>query len=851
MKKSIIIIGGIILLMLGVLISIPFFFKKSLIEKTKTTINKQVNAEVEFEEFKLSLFRSFPKVTLELQNVIITGKGEFQPDTLLTIANAKAKMSLRSLFKKSERSIEEINLDQPELNLIIGKTGNANWDIMAESGVESTISATSQPVKQEDEFALQLDKIVIKNAKVLYTDRESQMFLVFENVNLDVNGKMYGSSTELMVKGKAERFSTDYDSVRYISNISLETTTLLNVDYDKMDILIKENELLVNRLPMEVTGTIKMPSDSAFYDLTLKTKDSGFENFLALVPPGYEEYLKNIKTSGSASISGTVKGLYFEEIYPAFDLKINVTDGNLKYVDLPEEIKNIRADISVSKPQGILDLTEVHIKTAHLEIKNNPVDLTLLLKNLVADPWFDGAFIGKINFDQLKNALPLDSVNISGTIDANLFVKGNYSSIEKEQYDKINSDGIVLLDNFLYDSPDFTQKILIPSGKLDFSPQNVNLSQFNMRIGQSDFNLTGKVYNYLNYIFKDGVLKGDVQLVSSFVNVNELLRLQKKKNPASEIQNPRLTEQTESSKTAEPAVNTTTSATPEKLVFDVPKNIDFTFRSNIDKAVFDKLPLSEIVGLITVQNGKLILSGLNMNTLGGELKLTGSYENTPKNQPFVDFGFEVVKFDIPVAFQTLAGFQKMVPIAGQSQGKISSTLKMKSQLTQSFKIIPTSVDGSGIFSTENLRIIDSPIFKQLKGILLPEKLQNVDIEDFKANFIIENGNIDLKPFKTKIAGQETTVLGTLNSDNLINMRLDFKINRDAFGTDIQNVLNVIPGNKSITVVPAGVNISGPVGKPEVKVDLSETRKTITNAAKDGLQESVKKLGNELKKLFEK
>jgi len=841
MKRVSLIIIIVIVVIIGGLVSIPYFFRQTLQEKTITAINKQVNANVEFEGFNLSLFSSFPKVTLELQNVVITGKGEFQPDTLLTIANAKAKMSLRSLFKKSERSIEEINLDQPVLNLIIGKTGNANWDIMAESGVESNISVTPEPVKQEDEFALQLDKIEIKNAKVLYSDRETAMFLVFENVNLDVNGKMYGSSTELMVKGYAERFSTDYDSVRYISNISIETTTLLNVDYDKMDILIKENELLVNRLPMEVTGSIQMPSDSAFYDLTLKTKDSGFENFLALVPPGYEEYLEKIKVSGSASISGNVKGLYFEEIYPAFDLKIDVTDGNLKYVDLPEEIKNIRADISVSKPQGILDLTEVNIKTAHLEIKNNPVDLTLLLKNLVTDPWFDGAFIGKINFDQLKNALPLDSVNISGTIDANLFVKGNYSSIEKEQYDKINSDGIVLLDNFLYDSPDFTQKIWVPSGKLDFSPQNVNLSQFNLKVGQSDFNLTGKVYNYLNYIFKDGVLQGDLQLASSFVNINELLRLQKKKEtPASTNKN-----------VAEPSTGSKVEESQEKLAFDIPRNIDFTFLSNIDKAVFDKLPLSEITGLITAKNGKLILNGLNMNTLDGELKLTGSYENTPQNQPLVDFGFEIIRFDIPVAFQSLSGFQKMAPIAGQSQGKLSSSIKMKGQLTPMFKILPSSVDGNGNFNTENLRIINSAVFNQLKGILLPEKLQNVEIEDFKANFTIVNGNIDLKPFKTKVAGQETTVLGTLSAENLLNLRLDFNVNRDAFGTDIQNILNVIPGNKSITVVPAGVNITGPVNKPDVKVDLSAARKTITNAAKDGIQESAKKLGKELQKLFGK
>jgi len=172
-------------------------------------------------------------------------------------------------------------------------------------------------------------------------------------------------------------------------------------------------------------------------------------------------------------------------------------------------------------------------------------------------------------------------------------------------------------------------------------------------------------------------------------------------------------------------------------------------------------------------------------------------------------------------------------------------------LTKAFTIIPSSVDGMGLFNTENLKIIDSPIFQQLKGVLLPEKLKNVDIEDFKANFIIENGNINLKPFKTKVAGQETTVMGTLSAENLLNMRLDFNVNRDAFGTDIQNILSVIPGNQKITVLPAGVVITGPVGKPEVKVDLSEARKTVTSAAKEGLQDSLDKLGKGLKKLFEK
>ena len=168
-----------------------------------------------------------------------------------------------------------------------------------------------------------------------------------------------------------------------------------------------------------------------------------------------------------------------------------------------------------------------------------------------------------------------------------------------------------------------------------------------------------------------------------------------------------------------------------------------------------------------------------------------------------------------------------------------------------FKFIPTSVNGTGLLTTENLQINSSPVFNQLKGILKAEKLQQVTVDDFKTNFTVQDGDLLLRPFTTKVAGQETNITGSLNAENLINMRLDFKINREAFGSDIQSILSAIPGNKNITLVPAGVVITGPVGKPDVKMDLSETRKTITDATKEDLQKSLDKLGDGLKKLFER
>lgn len=238
-----------------------------------------------------------------------------------------------------------------------------------------------------------------------------------------------------------------------------------------------------------------------------------------------------------------------------------------------------------------------------------------------------------------------------------------------------------------------------------------------------------------------------------------------------------------------------------------------------------------------------------MKMLEGSMRVNGSYKNSPQNQPFVDFGVNVTNFDIPTAYRSLSGFRHILPGAGNSTGKFSTQIKLNGRLTPDLKFIPSSINGDGSLTTKNLQIIDSKIFNQLKGILKAEKLQNVVIDNFTANFTMVNGNIDLKPFKTKVAGQETSVAATLSVENLINMRMDFKVQREAFGSDIQKILELIPGNEKIKVVPAGVIITGPVGKPEVKMDLSKTRKTILDATKDDIKKSINDLGKELFKLF--
>lgn len=833
-RKVFIIIGIVLLVFIGILVAIPVFFKEALLEKTKSTINRQINAKVEFAGFRLSLLRDFPKASLQLRKVSVSGVGEFAGDTLLQLGSVKTSFGLFGLFDLDNLTLNEIILDDAQLNLKVNEANHANWDIAKESAPTETPEETPAST-----FGIRLDKIRVNRANVFYTDQTLPMQIGFQGIDLALKGKMYGAGTDLDAEGSVQEFTLWYDSVTWISKSRLGLKSTLNINFDNFAFTFGESELLVNNLPLALRGSVTMPDDSMLFDLGFESKVSGLGEFLALVPPDYESYLKELKVTGNAAFNGSFKGIYFEENYPALQINLSVTDGNARYASLPEEVKNITAQLVIDKPQGDLNLTSVQIPKAHAEVRNNPVDLTLKMDNLMEDPHFDGLLIGKINFDQLKEALPLDSVDIAGILDVNIAANGNYSAIETQRYENLKTEGVVYLDNFRYSGKQLTQPVLVSTGKLDFSPASVNLRQLDIKVGQSDFALTGAVSDYYPYLFTNGVLKGNLRLTSGFMNLNELMQLQA---PVATTTPP-----------AAKSQPTPTDSVSQKHAFKVPENIDVTFNTDVNRAVYDRLNISNIKGLVTVKNGSMNLDGLLMNMLNGQLNLTGFYRNTPENKPLVNLTFDLQNFDIPVAFQSFSLMSRYLPIASESQGKFNASFKLDGRLSDKMDLLIPSLNGTGLFMSKDVKLNNSATFNKLKGMLKEDLLKNISIEDFTANFTIENGNLILKPFKTKVSGQEATVFGRLNVDNLVDFRIDFNVQREALGKDVENVLGFLPGQKNIQVIPASVAIKGPVNNPDVNVDLTEAKqlvkKEVKEATKEELQKTINKVGEGLKKLL--
>ncbi|HCY41816.1 MAG TPA: hypothetical protein DHV48_10745 [Prolixibacteraceae bacterium] len=840
MKRKILIIVGIVILIVGVMAALPFVYKDKLLAKVKTTINSQVNAKVDFTSFNLSVFAEFPKVKMEIQGLTIIGINEFSNDTILSASSVSTNISLMEMIRGEELELKVLNIDNPKISLVVNPSGAVNWDITKAPETQAT-TTSGEVAGTAETFKMKLNDIRVNNLNLVYDDKEMPMKLWLKNSNLGSTGEVDGTVTIFDMKGEVAEFIFEYDSVQYISKTKLKAESLLKVDYEKMDFVFDRGKLMINNLPLDVNGSFSMPNDSMFFDLAFRSEKSDFATILALVPADYQQYLEKATITGDAEFKGSVKGLYYNEIYPAIDILLAATNASFKYQELPESVQDIQVLAQITKPEGDLNLLKVNIEKAHASIKNNPVDLSMNLSELMTDANIDASFAGTIDFNSLKQAIPIDSLDITGIMKASMQIAGRMSSIENQEYEKFKSNGEATIQNFRIESTQLTKPVEISRGQIKANTRQITVEQFEGKIGQSDFSLRGDVSNYLAYIFRNDVLKGNFNLKSAFMNFSELSNIMK---PAEKP--------TEQKTEVKPAA--TSSAPADSLVaFQVPDKLDLTFQSAIQRAVYDKMPVNNINGLVRIKDRRMELTNLAMEMLQGKVALNGSYTSNNQNKPVFDFKLNMENLDLPTAYQSLSTFQRYVPIASRSQGKFSTQFGLSGTMNEKMNIVPTSLNGMGVFNTLNLMIIESPVFDQIRGIIKKEKLKNVKINDFTAKFQFENGELKLNPFKTMIADQQATIFGSLSAAREINLTMDFLVNRDDLGSDLNKGLGLLPGSENIKMIDASVILKGSLTKPEVSLDLSKARAQIEaevkKASVDQIKGSVKKIGDELKKLF--
>ena len=270
-----------LVLVIGALAAIPFLFKDRLVESAKTLINENINATVDFSDVGLSVFKHFPNLTLSLKDLELTGVDEFEDVRLASADAIGLTLDLMSVIKGEELSIKNIELDQPDIHIVVLSDGKANYDIAKAS---TTSTATESNKAAPSGFKMALKDYAIKNGSFIYDDESLNTFVDAKGLNHGGSGAFTLSQYDLNTKTEIDQLSIDYGGISYLSKATTKLDAIFNIDQATNTYTLKDNNLIVNALQLIADGFIKMEGDDIEMDFKVNAPQNDFKNLLSLVP---------------------------------------------------------------------------------------------------------------------------------------------------------------------------------------------------------------------------------------------------------------------------------------------------------------------------------------------------------------------------------------------------------------------------------------------------------------------------------------------------------------------------------------------------------------------------------------
>ncbi len=817
------ILGAIFLILIVGIILIPIIFKGKIIKIAQEEANKNLNAVIKFEDVNLSLIRSFPDLSVELKELSIVGIDTFEKDTFVAFKSFYAGLNLMSVISGDEIKVNAIILDNPNINAKVLSDGTANWDIAPTdtSATNETDTIPDEDEGGESKFKINLKKFEIKNANIIYDDKSSNIYSKISNFNFVLKGDMSQDFTNLNIKLGIDSLTAASGGIKYLNKTKIGFTSDIAADLKNLSFEFKENRFKLNEIVLDFDGKVAMPDTNIVCDITFKTSKTNFKSVLSLIPVVYMNDFKGVKTAGVFKINGYAKGTYNARNMPAFGINLLVDNARFQYPDLPKSVENITIKLKVDAKEGTGNNMIIDLKKAHIEIGNNPFDAKLLAKMTAVDIALDGEVKGKIDLNSMKDVLPIEDMKLNGVITADLNFKGNMSDIENEEYEKFKAVGSLGIEKFEMKSEDMPI-VKISKAFMNFSPQFVDIKQFDAKAGKSDFHLNGRVDNILSYVFKDELLSGTFNFTSDYLNVNEFMVSSDEGGTAPEQEE-----------------NTADSTqTASDGVLKIPENLNFTLNSKLKKIIYDEIEISNTEGKIVVNGGKLLLDKLKMELLEGSMFMSGSYDSKNIEKPIADFNFNISGFDIRKTYDSFLTVKEIAPITKNCVGKISASLSLNTVLDKEMSPVYNTLNSKGSFSSANIGINDNNIFNQLSDITKLEEFRNPKLKNIHVAYKIKNGNLTIEPTSFKIGGGTVSFAGTQSLDKSIDFDLGMQLPQSA----AKQVLSKLP----IDGLPDKIDVTAKIGGTVTDPKITKFESNLTNSIKDRVKEEIKKVKEDVK-----
>ncbi|MDP4700956.1 MAG: hypothetical protein NWS66_13505 [Saprospiraceae bacterium] len=500
--------------------SLPVLFRKPLALRVINTIDIDIIEQVNFSGVDFSLFRSFPFLNVRFSNFTTLGSKALGNSELLSVKYIDIAVDIWSVIDKSRPIyIRSIRFYEPKLTLLISSSGQKNYEIpLAEEFKESRDSFSKAKIN----FNLALQSIEIINGFLFLEDENAKVNIKADGISHKGSGDLSTSFYNLKTKTRASEVSISIGSSQIMENAKLLFDVDFNIDNINKIYVIKENDIQINQLSLQIKGLIKKNPTNYYYDLNLYAPDNQFSELVQLLPSLEKTSFRQLKQiKGDFNLGLNIKGPFqvSPRVYPNFNGFLQINNGSILDYFNSEGISDIQSYLSICNDSNNLENLEIYIPKMEACMEGKDFNLALYLRNPFYNPYVNGFIRGELQLSSLQKYLPVFSgSDLRGLVTANLFMQGKMSDIDDKNYDNVKMDGELTLKDFKWTESNKWASIQTLSAVL--SREGLTLPLVKGNYNGNPLTISGRFTNILAFFSPLKTLKGSFNVSADKTNIN-------------------------------------------------------------------------------------------------------------------------------------------------------------------------------------------------------------------------------------------------------------------------------------------------------------------------------------------
>lgn len=715
------------------LVASVFLFKDRIIKQFINEANKQLNTPVKIGKIDVSAFQQFPQLSIVLNDVYVEDSHPGQYP-LLTAKKISFQMNPIEVWQGTY-VIKGLKVLDSETNLKLNSKGETNYNVVKKGGGG-----------QQSTIGFELKDIELTNTRVHYIDLRLKQDMVFTSEDMAASIASHDDLYDIEADGEltTEKFQIEQNS--FLGGKSFLIDSDLIYDDIKKSLTIHPSTLTLKNASFDVSGDYQWKNKNLI-NIQTKGKNTDIQTLISLLPESVSKQLEKYQSKGDVYFNARLKGEMGKKKNPALSVDFGFTNATLFHPDYKSRIEEASVEGSFASSDML-----------------NPRQATLILKNISGklnnesfvanfnihnfiDPEVICNFKGKVDAPAALSFYPIENLkDVTGSLLVDIAFEGKIALLKnKATAQRVSTLGTIDLQSISLTYGKEKVPVQRVNGNLQFSNNDLALSNVSGKLGKSDFVLNGFFKNIITFIlFDDQPIGIETDLKANFIDLDQLFAIT--------FGNP-------------------SEGSNQQYTFTISRNISLNFNCDVKSLRYKRFHGRQLKGDLLVKNEMAVSRNFALKTMGGDLQISGIVDAQNHKAIDVVTTARLKSINVDSVFYVFENFNQDFIRDKHLKGQASADVNLEMTLNQHLRLFPETLIADIGATIKNGELNNFEPMKKLNRYLDDEGLSKLRFSDIKNDIHIEKKTIYIPQMTVRSNVTDITISGTHTFDQHIDYRL--------------------------------------------------------------------------------